>query len=191
MLSQWIQTWDPALAEIISVIKQVDTFPLLELERVPTWVSGHVALMGDAAHATTPYLGQGAAMGVEDALVLGTMICKLVQQLECYRMPLPKQIDLKCQLTHILHAYASLQQPRTMYIVAQSYLAGLYNHLDAGPRRRERDAAFAAFDPKTCPSDYGWISSEFNDRILGRRTEQAAEAEFKRVIDQGLLYKAI
>ena len=35
------------------------------------WFKGRVLLIGDAAHATTPHLGQGAGMAIEDALVLG------------------------------------------------------------------------------------------------------------------------
>jgi 2-polyprenyl-6-methoxyphenol hydroxylase-like FAD-dependent oxidoreductase len=31
---------------------------------------GRVVLLGDAVHATTPRLGQGAGMAIEDALVL-------------------------------------------------------------------------------------------------------------------------
>ncbi|WP_342245153.1 FAD-dependent oxidoreductase [Pseudomonas sp. OTU5201] len=34
------------------------------------WFRGRVLLIGDAAHATTPHLGQGAGMAIEDALVL-------------------------------------------------------------------------------------------------------------------------
>ncbi|MFD4393161.1 FAD-dependent monooxygenase [Kitasatospora sp. NPDC058478] len=34
------------------------------------WHVGRIALAGDAAHASTPHLAQGAAMAVEDALVL-------------------------------------------------------------------------------------------------------------------------
>lgn len=34
------------------------------------WVHGRVALVGDAAHAMTPNLGQGAAMAIEDTIVL-------------------------------------------------------------------------------------------------------------------------
>ena len=34
------------------------------------WYKGRVLLIGDAAHATTPHLGQGAGMAIEDALVL-------------------------------------------------------------------------------------------------------------------------
>jgi 2-polyprenyl-6-methoxyphenol hydroxylase-like FAD-dependent oxidoreductase len=34
------------------------------------WGKGHVVLIGDAAHANPPVLAQGAAMGIEDAIVL-------------------------------------------------------------------------------------------------------------------------
>jgi 2-polyprenyl-6-methoxyphenol hydroxylase-like FAD-dependent oxidoreductase len=37
---------------------------------LPSFVRGPIALVGDAAHATTPDLGQGAALGIEDAVVL-------------------------------------------------------------------------------------------------------------------------
>jgi 2-polyprenyl-6-methoxyphenol hydroxylase-like FAD-dependent oxidoreductase len=35
------------------------------------WVTGRVVLVGDAAHATSPNMAQGAAMAFEDAVVLG------------------------------------------------------------------------------------------------------------------------
>ena len=34
------------------------------------WHKGRVALLGDAVHATTPHLGQGAGLAIEDSLVL-------------------------------------------------------------------------------------------------------------------------
>jgi len=34
------------------------------------WYQGSVIVIGDAAHATTPHLGQGAGMAIEDSLVL-------------------------------------------------------------------------------------------------------------------------
>jgi 2-polyprenyl-6-methoxyphenol hydroxylase-like FAD-dependent oxidoreductase len=41
---------------------------------LPTWSRGQVLLVGDAAHATTPNMAQGAAMAVEDALVLADVL---------------------------------------------------------------------------------------------------------------------
>jgi FAD-dependent urate hydroxylase len=40
------------------------------LEPLPRWSNGRVVLIGDAAHATTPGVGQGAAQAIEDAVVL-------------------------------------------------------------------------------------------------------------------------
>lgn len=42
----------------------------LEEVRLQHWAKGRVALLGDAAHAASPNLGQGAAMAIEDAWVL-------------------------------------------------------------------------------------------------------------------------
>jgi 2-polyprenyl-6-methoxyphenol hydroxylase-like FAD-dependent oxidoreductase len=40
------------------------------LEPLPRWSDGRLVLVGDAAHATTPGIGQGAAQAIEDAVVL-------------------------------------------------------------------------------------------------------------------------
>ena len=40
------------------------------LELLPRWRAGRLVLVGDAAHATTPGVGQGAAQAIEDAVVL-------------------------------------------------------------------------------------------------------------------------
>jgi 2-heptyl-3-hydroxy-4(1H)-quinolone synthase len=43
------------------------------------WVRGRVALLGDAAHAMTPDLGQGAGMAIEDAVVLADLLAGAVE----------------------------------------------------------------------------------------------------------------
>jgi 2-polyprenyl-6-methoxyphenol hydroxylase-like FAD-dependent oxidoreductase len=50
--------------------------PLEALLMPAPWYRGRVLLIGDAAHATTPHMGQGAAQAVEDAVVLGELLAR-------------------------------------------------------------------------------------------------------------------
>jgi 2-polyprenyl-6-methoxyphenol hydroxylase-like FAD-dependent oxidoreductase len=42
-----------------------------DLDGIDTWSAGRVTLLGDAAHAMLPALGQGGCMAIEDAWELG------------------------------------------------------------------------------------------------------------------------
>lgn len=43
---------------------------IYDRDPLDSWCEGNIALLGDAAHPMTPYLGQGAAIAIEDAFVL-------------------------------------------------------------------------------------------------------------------------
>ena len=47
-----------------------------DLAHVPTWWTGSTVLVGDAAHAPSPSSGQGAAMALEDAVVLARCLAR-------------------------------------------------------------------------------------------------------------------
>jgi 2-polyprenyl-6-methoxyphenol hydroxylase-like FAD-dependent oxidoreductase len=50
--------------------------PLESLLLPRPWSRGRIALIGDAAHATTPHLASGACIGIEDAIVLAEELNK-------------------------------------------------------------------------------------------------------------------
>jgi 2-polyprenyl-6-methoxyphenol hydroxylase-like FAD-dependent oxidoreductase len=50
--------------------------PLETILLPPPWYRGRVLLIGDAAHSTTPHHAQGAAMAVEDAVVLSELLAQ-------------------------------------------------------------------------------------------------------------------
>jgi 2-polyprenyl-6-methoxyphenol hydroxylase-like FAD-dependent oxidoreductase len=67
-LSPWPETMQRlAAATPRGTILRNDVYDLRPISR---WSHGRVTLLGDAAHATTPHLGQGACMAIEDAAVI-------------------------------------------------------------------------------------------------------------------------
>ncbi len=65
--------WCPEVQSMIAAIEPEKLFKwaIYAREPLPRWThGGRLCLLGDAAHATTPFLGQGAAAAIEDAFVL-------------------------------------------------------------------------------------------------------------------------
>ncbi len=57
-------------AMIRSTTHKIGMYPIYDIPTQPVWYKGPIALIGDAAHATSPSAGQGASLALEDAIVL-------------------------------------------------------------------------------------------------------------------------
>ncbi len=55
---------------------QVSHHDLFRVDPAPSYVCGRTVLLGDAAHAQTPDLGQGACQAIEDAVVLAAALAR-------------------------------------------------------------------------------------------------------------------
>lgn len=66
-------------------------------------------MMGDAAHATTPFQGQGAAQAIEDALVLGALL---------------GEVSDPCMVPNAFLAFDQTRRVRTQRVVSTSREAG-------------------------------------------------------------------
>lgn len=64
------------VSKIIAATAPQDIFRsnIIDLKPVFTWARGKACLIGDAAHATTPNLGQGACQAIEDAYALAELL---------------------------------------------------------------------------------------------------------------------
>lgn len=86
---------------------------------------GRVVLLGDAAHATTPNLGQGACAAIEDAAVLAAR--------------LTDQPDIEGALA----AYDRRRRPATLGLVGASRLVGVLGQIDNAAAVAARDTGIA------------------------------------------------
>jgi 2-polyprenyl-6-methoxyphenol hydroxylase-like FAD-dependent oxidoreductase len=89
--------------------KQEDiiTTPIMDIKPISNYAFNRVLLMGDAAHATTPNMGQGACMAVED-------VCVLYDEL----------IKNETDILRAFEGYNRRRLKRTHYIIDTSRLAG-------------------------------------------------------------------
>jgi len=79
MLRERLSEFEGPLGDIRDNIKEGDDIvysPLSEVLLPPPWHKGRVVLGGDAAHACTPHITQGAGMALEDAVVLDDELAK-------------------------------------------------------------------------------------------------------------------
>ena len=104
--------WHEPVPKLLDAADEVDLLhhDLYELPPLSTYVEGRVALVGDAAHAMTPNLGQGACQALEDAVVLA-----------------------QCATESDLAAYDAERRPRTTMISKRSARIGRVAQLQSPP----------------------------------------------------------
>jgi salicylate hydroxylase len=85
-LESWIQVgsreeclkdfegWHPDVATMIQAIDTPYKWALTVRDPMSGWTVGRALLIGDACHPTLPFLAQGAAMAIEDGVVLGRVL---------------------------------------------------------------------------------------------------------------------
>ncbi|MGB0440578.1 MAG: FAD-dependent monooxygenase, partial [Paracoccaceae bacterium] len=110
--------FDASVHHLLSQVQDVGLWGLFRHPVADTWVQGGIALLGDAAHPTLPFLAQGANMALEDAWVL--------------RRCLLERPDLDSALAR----YQALRRPRTRRIVKAASGNARKYHLPHGATRR-------------------------------------------------------
>ncbi|KAI0468058.1 FAD binding domain-containing protein [Xylaria cf. heliscus] len=126
-----LANWEPGLRELISLATNGARFQLLapETDHTAPWVdaSGKFCVVGDAAHRSLPYLGQGAATGIESIAVLAHLLCKAGN---------------KRQLTTCLDIYQRLRKERTGAVIQATLKMGRIWEMEDGPLKEARDREF-------------------------------------------------
>jgi salicylate hydroxylase len=128
----------PEIREIIQATPDAAIFKWGLIARKPLthWSIGRATLLGDAAHAMLPFLGQGAGTAIEDAIVLARALAASTDH------------------TAALARYEKARVQRTTLVMLGSRHAGLKMHgvnddSTADAARAYTEQAVAQYDPVT------------------------------------------
>jgi len=92
----------PAILDALGPDGEVHVSPIEEV-KLDGWSRGSVLLIGDAAHATSPNMAEGAAMALEDGLVLADCLAS------------------ESDITQAVTRFQTRRRPRTQWVLAQTH----------------------------------------------------------------------
>ncbi|KAL3418985.1 mannitol 1-phosphate dehydrogenase [Phlyctema vagabunda] len=97
--------WGDNVQQILSLMEKPDVWALFDHPPAPTYFKGRLALLGDAAHASTPHQGAGAGQAIEDAFILSRLLG-----------------DISCvaEIEGAFKAYDAIRRPRSQKVVTTS-----------------------------------------------------------------------
>jgi salicylate hydroxylase len=136
--------WHDALLQLFNQSDRYYKWALYDRDPIPQWSKGNITLLGDAVHPMLPYLGQGAAMALED----GCMLARLIDS------------DTSGDISTILASYEALRKPRGTRCQLGSRERAKEYHLPSTAARLWRDAKLAVrnrFGTDRTPLRAEWI----------------------------------
>lgn len=138
-LRQAMRDAAPQLAELADKAAPWTIWPLHTVDASRPWTApGGIALIGDAAHAMTPFAAQGAAMAIEDAYMLADAVASATNTAQA------------------LSRWEAARKPR----VAQVARRGALNHFAwnaSGPVALARNLFLKLKSPESLAADMDWL----------------------------------
>lgn len=146
-LTRYFQGWTSPVQKLIAQITPETTnrVEIHDIDPFPQLVKGRVALLGDAAHSTTPDIGQGGCAAMEDAVVLATAlqtnslgIEDALLRYQAKRADRVKDLVLKarkrCDVTHGKEPYATQQWYNELQSeTGERIIQGMCDTIQGGP----------------------------------------------------------
>ncbi|GAA6187304.1 FAD-dependent monooxygenase [Litorivita sp. NS0012-18] len=132
----------PQVQQILARVDEVHLWGLFRHPVAEHWHGSALALLGDAAHPTLPFLAQGASMALEDAWVLGDALAH------------------SDSLGAGLAAYQARRRPRALRVIEAASKNAWKYHLGHGPVRFGAHLALrlgGALAPERMMRSFDWL----------------------------------
>ncbi len=97
--------WHDPIPAVIEATAETDILrnDIYELKHLRQWSQGRVTLLGDAAHAMTPNLGQGACQAIEDAVALGACLNEATDIATALQLYEKRRVTRANNITRLAH----------------------------------------------------------------------------------------
>ena len=123
--------WDPRVSQLLEIVETCFWWGLYDRRPLPSWTKGRLVLLGDAAHAMLPHLGQGANQAIEDGVALAVLL----------------EGRERIEVADVVMQYEELRRARTDVIQAEARKNGLrfdsrYESLEQRDREIKNSTAF-------------------------------------------------
>ncbi|KAH9939779.1 FAD/NAD-P-binding domain-containing protein [Epithele typhae] len=109
--------WDPSVPTLCRHLEDPLCWAVHTVRKLPTFVRGRVALIGDAAHAMTPHQGAGAGAALDDGYILAALLA--APRVDVHTLP------------HALAVYDAVRRPFAQDVHARSDANGRLYQLGA------------------------------------------------------------
>ncbi|KAG1791047.1 uncharacterized protein HD556DRAFT_1387296 [Suillus plorans] len=137
--------WGFGAGDLVKTGQKIVRYGLCDRPELESWFKGRIVLLGDAAHPTTPHLGQGANQAFEDIYHFMRLLGK--------HNPSADQLSTEL-LLRVFTDYQDLRLLRTSELVRKARRQGEIRVVEGIDACRARDEA---------------VRTRFNDDVLARR----------------------
>ncbi|HET9487267.1 MAG TPA: FAD-dependent monooxygenase [Chryseosolibacter sp.] len=96
---------------------------IIDLQPLKKFAFGNILLMGDAAHATTPNMGQGACMAIEDAAVLARCVEESASIPEAFQQFEKKRIERTTAIVNKSWTLGKMAQLENRFLIGLRNMA--------------------------------------------------------------------
>ncbi|KAF8468095.1 salicylate hydroxylase [Russula ochroleuca] len=135
------QGWEKEVGDIVQCLDglKITRWAVNVMPTLPFFAFGNVAILGDAAHAMTPFQGAGAGQAIEDAAILAALLSNelatettVPQVLEVYsrfRQPLATEVARRSRINGEHFQLRSLAEPADHHDLSSAHLQGIVKQI--------------------------------------------------------------
>lgn len=143
---RWLKNWHQPIPDVVGATGPMEIIKTGIYDRRPTprWSEERCTLLGDAAHPTTPNMGQGGCMAIEDAVVLARCMAAHSDARTAFRVYERLRYARTARVTNISRCYGVVGQWSNP---VAAWLRSAVFRLGSGKLATKNYAKFVSYNP--------------------------------------------